>query len=67
MSRVTKQPVSGKTTTTTQSKGGQPLSWKERLHPQEYEQLRATFDIFDEDKSGVIDPQEINKIMEELG
>ena len=43
------------------------LSWKERLHPEEYEQLKNTFNLFDQDNSGTIDPQEINKIMEELG
>ena len=43
------------------------LSWKEKLHPEDYEQLRNTFDLFDEDHSGTIDPEEINKIMDELG
>lgn len=35
--------------------------------PEEYEQLRNVFDLFDEDHSGLIDPEEINKIMDELG
>jgi Ca2+-binding EF-hand superfamily protein len=35
--------------------------------PEEYEQLKNVFELFDEDQSGVIDPEEINKIMEELG
>ena len=43
------------------------LSWKEKLFPEQYEQLRATFEIFDEDHSGLIDPEEISKILEELG
>ena len=42
-------------------------SWKDRVNPEDLEQLRATFDLFDEDHSGYIDPEEINKIMEELG
>ena len=41
--------------------------WKDRLHPEDYEKLRETFAIFDEDGSGTIDPVEINKILEELG
>lgn len=32
------------------------LSSKERLHPEEYEQLKNTFDLFDQDQSGTIDP-----------
>lgn len=43
------------------------LSWKEKLHPEEYDLLRNTFALFDEDNSGIIDPEEINKIMDELG
>ena len=43
------------------------LSWKEKLFPEEYEQLKQVFHIFDEDNSGYIDPEEINKIMDELG
>lgn len=43
------------------------LSWKEKLHPEEYELLKNTFALFDEDNSGIIDPEEINRIMEELG
>lgn len=44
-----------------------PLTWKERIHAEDYEQLRTTFELFDEDHSGTIDPAEINKILEELG
>jgi Ca2+-binding EF-hand superfamily protein len=43
------------------------LSWKDRLNPQDYEELKSTFEIFDEDGSGTIDPAEINKVLEELG
>jgi hypothetical protein len=43
------------------------LTWKEKLMPEEFEQLRNVFELFDEDHSGSIDPEEINKIMEELG
>jgi Ca2+-binding EF-hand superfamily protein len=32
------------------------LSWKDRLHPEDYEELRNTFQVFDEDNSGTIDP-----------
>ena len=38
-------------------------SWKDRLFPEDYENLKATFDLFDDDHSGTIDPEEINKIM----
>lgn len=68
MSRATK-PVttSGKTTPAPAAKSSATLAWKDRIFPEEYEQLRATFDLFDEDHSGFIDPEEINKIMDELG
>lgn len=49
------------------SNSKEPTSWKDRLHPEQYESLRNTFDVFDEDHSGTIDPEEINKILEELG
>ncbi len=45
----------------------QPLTWKDKLLPQDYEHLKSVFDLFDEDHSGLIDPEEINKIMGELG
>lgn len=32
------------------------LSWKDRLLAEDYEDLKQTFDIFDEDGSGTIDP-----------
>ena len=31
------------------------------------DELKATFDLFDEDGTGVIDPVEIQKILQELG
>ena len=45
----------------------QPLTWKDKLLPADYEHLKSVFDLFDEDHSGFIDPVEINKIMGELG
>lgn len=42
-------------------------SWKDRLNQNDYEELKATFDLFDEDGGGTIDPVEIEKILEELG
>lgn len=65
MSRATK-PVANTKPTPSAGKTA-PLSWKEKLLPEEYEQLRNVFDLFDEDHSGTIDPEEINKIMDELG
>lgn len=32
-------------------------SWKDRLFPEDYENLKATFDLFDDDHSGTIDPE----------
>ncbi len=42
-------------------------SWKDRLTQEDYNELRETFNVFDEDGSGSIDPAEINKALEELG
>lgn len=42
-------------------------SWKDRITSQDYEELKATFDLFDEDGGGTIDPVEVEKILEELG
>ena len=52
-----------------QSKPSAPPSsnWKDRIHPEDYEELKTTFEVFDEDNSGYIDPAEINKVLEELG
>jgi Ca2+-binding EF-hand superfamily protein len=44
-----------------------PTAWKDRLLAEDYEELKQTFEVFDEDQSGTIDPQEINKVLEELG
>lgn len=44
-----------------------PTSWKDRLLAEDYEELVHTFEVFDEDGSGTIDPVEINKVLEELG
>ncbi len=67
MSRSAKQPAQPAKPTTSSAKTPLNQSWKDRLHPEDYEQLKATFDLFDIDRSGTIDPEEINKIMEELG
>lgn len=40
---------------------------KEKLSQHDLEELKATFDLFDEEGSGVIDPLEIQKILQELG
>lgn len=61
MSKAIKTTAPSKTTAL-QTK--QPVNWKDRLLPEEYEQLRNVFELFDEDHSGTIDPLEINKIME---
>ncbi|XP_051912551.1 caltractin ICL1b-like [Hippocampus zosterae] len=45
----------------------QVLPARERLTPQEVDELKATFDLFDEDGSGTIDPVEIQKILADLG
>lgn len=42
-------------------------SWKDRITAEDYEELKNTFDVFDEDGSGTIDPVQINKVLEELG
>lgn len=44
-----------------------PSSWKDRLVPEDYDELKQTFEVFDEDGSGTIDPVEITKVLEELG
>lgn len=40
---------------------------RDKLSEQDLEELKATFDLFDEDHGGTIDPIEIQKILEELG
>ena len=66
MSRV--QSSSAKPATPS-AKSPKPVSssWKDRLAPEDYEELVHTFEVFDEDGSGTIDPVEINKVLEELG
>jgi Ca2+-binding EF-hand superfamily protein len=53
----------------TSSKASKPVptNWKDRLDPADYEELKTTFEVFDEDGSGTIDAVEINKVLEELG
>lgn len=49
------------------AKASAPTTWKDRINAEDYEELKNTFEIFDEDRSGTIDPAEINKVLEELG
>ena len=44
-----------------------PASWKDRISQEDYAELKETFQVFDEDNSGTIDPSEISKVLEELG
>jgi Ca2+-binding EF-hand superfamily protein len=44
-----------------------PSNWRDRLAPEDYDELKQTFEVFDEDGSGTIDPVEITKVLEELG
>jgi centrin-1 len=44
-----------------------PTQWKDRLNTEDWDELKQTFEVFDEDGSGTIDPVEINKVLEELG
>ena len=44
-----------------------PTAWRDRISPEDYEHLRDVFLLFDEDGSGIIDPQEIVKVLEEIG
>ena len=57
---------------TAQSGKGAPApkvksNWKDRISQNDYEELKATFDLFDADGGGTIDPEEIEKVLEELG
>lgn len=61
MSRTSKNQPAAKANTPA------PTAWKDRLDPEDYEELKTTFEVFDEDGSGSIDPEEINKALEELG
>lgn len=42
-------------------------TWKDRISSNDYEELKATFDLFDTDGGGSIDPVEIEKVLQELG
>ena len=42
-------------------------AWKDRIAPEDYEELKNTFEVFDEDHSGTIDPAEISAVLEKLG
>lgn len=35
------------------------ITWKDRISQSDYESLKETFDLFDEDHGGTIDPIEI--------
>jgi Ca2+-binding EF-hand superfamily protein len=63
MSRSSKGVVPAKPVTTS-AKTSASSTWKDRLHPDDYEQLKTTFEVFDIDHSGTIDPEEISKIMD---
>ena len=63
MSRATKPSTSTVKAATISGKA-KFTSWKDRLAAEDWEQLKSTFDIFDEDASGTIDPSEINKVLE---
>ena len=66
MSRATNNPVKPATSSKVTSKPV-PTNWKDRLDQQDWEELKNTFEVFDEDGSGTIDAAEINKVLEELG
>lgn len=40
---------------------------RQKLSPEEIHDLKAVFDLFDEDHGGSIDPSEIDKVLTELG
>ena len=42
-------------------------NWRDRINENDYQQLKATVDLFDADGGGTIDPMEIEKVLEELG
>jgi Ca2+-binding EF-hand superfamily protein len=67
MQKSTTVPNSQKGSATKQTKKEVPTAWRDRISPEDYEQLRDVFLIFDEDGSGTIDPQEIVKVLEEMG
>ena len=42
-------------------------SFRDRISQSDYDSLKETFDLFDEDGGGTIDPSEIEKVLEQLG
>jgi len=42
-------------------------SWKDRISQNDYDELKEVFDLFDADGGGTIDPEEIERVLEELG
>jgi Ca2+-binding EF-hand superfamily protein len=64
MSRSSKPAASNVKNTPSKST---PSQWRDRLAPEDYEELKNTFEVFDEDNSGTIDAAEISKVLEELG
>lgn len=53
------------------SQKGQPkavkTNFRDRISQNDYDSLKETFDLFDEDRGGTIDPAEIEKVLEQLG
>ncbi len=47
-----------KTSAPVPNKSGPPAktSWKDRISSADYDELKSTFDLFDEDGGGTIDP-----------
>jgi Ca2+-binding EF-hand superfamily protein len=43
--------------TTSNTKQPAQQGWKDKLYPEDYEHLKTTFETFDEDHSGLIDPE----------
>jgi Ca2+-binding EF-hand superfamily protein len=41
----------------------QKTNWKDRVSQADYDALKETFDLFDADGGGTIDPEEIEKVM----
>jgi centrin-1 len=66
MSRAASSTVKPATSSKVTSKPA-PTNWKDRLDQQDWEELKQTFEVFDEDGSGTIDAAEINKVLEDLG
>lgn len=58
-----------KTSAPVPTKSGAPTktSWKDRISSADYDELKSTFDLFDQDGGGTIDPVEVEGILSELG